>query len=232
MAQPTDSIRSLLADVADLVLSRECTGCGSVGPLLCPGCRRDVLSVQRHHVRAGPGGLPPIVVASVYEGLAQRLVIAHKEHGMLGLTGDLGSMLALAITALSAGPVVIVPVPPHRDTVARRGIDTLDAIARSSAGRLRAGSTGAEVVPLLRRRTDAGRHVGSTASQRQAKVHVTMEVDHRKAEKLRPGHHIIVVDDVVTTGATVAEAMRALADAGLQVGGIAAVAATPSRQGS
>ena len=226
-------VEDLAEDVADLTLSRACVACGEIGSLLCSACEASLIRVHRHeiaqwgtppsHQQAGAG---PVVVASTYDGAAKRVIIAHKEHGVLGLTPVLGSMLAVSIAALGEGPFAVVPIPPHRDAVRRRGIDTLGAIADRATGELRAAGWCANAVPLLRRRADGGRHVGRSAPERRAAVQDTMAVDARMISRLVLGEGLIVVDDVVTTGATVWEAVRTLWASGLAVEGIAAVAGT------
>ena len=226
-------MEDLAADVADLTLSRACVACGEIGSVLCSACKVSLIRVHRHEIR--PWGTPsphqqagsgPVVVASTYDGAARRVIIAHKEHGVLGLTQVLGSMLAVSIAALGEGPFAVVPIPPHRDAVRRRGIDTLGAIADRATGELRAAGWCANAVPLLRRRADGGRHVGRSAPERRAAVQDTMAVDDRMISRLVLGEGLIVVDDVVTTGATVWEAVRTLWASGLAVEGIAAVAGT------
>ena len=221
-------MEDLAADVADLTLSRACVACGEIGSVLCSACKVSLIRVHRHEIR--PWGTPsphqqagagPVVVAST-----KRVIIAHKEHGVLGLTQVLGSMLAVSIAALGEGPFAVVPIPPHRDAVRRRGIDTLGAIADRATGELRAAGWCANAVPLLRRRADGGRHVGRSAPERRAAVQDTMAVDARMISRLVLGEGLIVVDDVVTTGATVWEAVRTLWASGLAVEGIAAVAGT------
>ena len=174
--------------------------------------------------------MPPVIVASAYEGAAKRVIIAHKEHGVLGLTPVLGSMLAMSIAVLGEGPFAIVAIPPHRDSMKRRGVDTLGAIAERAASELRAAGWRAQTLPLLRRRSDGGRHVGRSAHERRAAVSGTMVVDDRISRRgvigSAQGPRLVVVDDVVTTGATVQEAVRTLRATGLAVEGIAAVAGT------
>lgn len=226
-------LEALFADVADLTLSRACVACGAVGSLLCSMCEVSLIEVRRHEVgRRGqaPVGsaasMPPVIVASTYDGAAQRAIIAHKEHGVLGLTPVLGSMLAASVAVLGDGPFAMVAIPPHADAIRRRGIDTLGAIADRAAGELRTAGWSAHVIPVLRRQADGGRHVGRSANERRAAVHGTFAVDERMLRRITRGVALIVVDDVVTTGATVREAVRTLRASGLVVEGVAAVAGT------
>jgi predicted amidophosphoribosyltransferase len=236
----------LLGDVADLALSRACVACEAIGSVLCPRCSAALTAVRRHEVSARespdigeareqgvPLSLPPVIVASNYEGATKRLIIAHKEQGVLGLSPALGAMLAASIVVLGEGPFAIVAIPPHRDSVRHRGIDTLEVIAERAAGELRAAGWRARCVPMLRRRIDGGRHVGRSAEERRSAVRGTMAVDGRVigrgAHRLDHRTDIVVVDDVVTTGATVREAVRTLRRSGIEVAGIAAIAGTKRR---
>ena len=224
--------RALTTDIADIVLSRACTCCGELGQVLCESCRAGMIDVQHHYVRDGGDWLPPVVVASLYEGDAKRVIIAHKQRGVLALTSALGTMLALAIGALTPGPVVIVAIPGHRSSVGRRGVDTLAAITRGASGVLSESGWNAVVSPLLTRSGDDGQQVGRSARERRSAVRQTMVVDAAEWRRVRAWDSggqiaVVVVDDVVTTGSTAAEAVRALTAAGIQVIGIAAVAGTP-----
>ena len=226
-------MEDLASDVADLTLSRACVACGEIGSVLCSACKGSLIRVKRHEIRRWgtltsdqPERAQPVVVASTYDGAAKRVIIAHKEHGVLGLTPVLGWMLAVSIAALGEGPFAVVPIPPHHDVMRRRGIDTLGAIADRATAELRAAGWRAHVVPVLRRSADGGRHVGRSARERRAAVQETMCVDARMMSRLTTAGGLIVVDDVVTTGATVWEAVRTLRASGLAVEGVAAVAGT------
>ena len=216
----------LLSDLADLVLSRACIGCDRTGAVLCTGCWERAVDPRRHGVPVE--GLPPIHVGTRYEGIGRDVVQALKERGVLAATDAVGAWLALAVAQAAPArvPQVLIPVPAHRGSVVARGIDTLDRVARTAALLLRDGGREVHVHPALHRTADRGRQVGMGARQRRIAVAGSMAVRASAARSL-VGSSLVVVDDVVTTGATVGEAVRALGQAGLLVTAVAAACGTP-----
>src|SRR5207302_10833979 len=119
----------------------------------------------------------------------------------------------------SPGPV-LVPVPSARATVRRRGGDHVLRLARAAASPL-----GARVVSPLRITRAVRDSAGLGASERFANLGGAMSA----AAPAAPETAVVVVDDIVTSGATLAEAVRALRASGWLVTGAAVVAATPRR---
>lgn len=212
--------RFVFAALLDLVLPRRCVGCGSPLGVLCPACL--------------PGGSGPAVeldglavaAAAAYDGALRVALLAYKERGRRDLAGPLGSLLARSVAVLAGGrappgPVVLVPVPSARAVAAARGGDHVLRLARRAAGR-----TSARVAPgalrLVRAVEDSA---GLSAVERAANLGFAM------AASAVPGGGadapVVLVDDIVTTGATLLEAQRALLAAGWPVIGAAVVAATP-----
>lgn len=220
----------LVDAAADLVLPRACAGCGAPGPLLCAGCRLDL---------AGPGRLVPapavpvpVAATAAYDGTARSVLLAHKEHGLLGLAAPLGTALARAVTRVTGpGGVVLVPVPSRPAAVRARGHDATTRLARRAGRELRRAGTASAVRPVLRLARSTADQAGLTAGQRAANQAGAMAVSRWPGLGGRPRGEacVVVVDDVVTTGATLAEAVRALRAAGLAPVGAAVVAATVRR---
>ena len=211
----------MLADLLDLVLPRECTGCGEPGRLLCRGCAR-VLDVAPfvHRPAPAPAGLPRVTATTAYDGVVRRLLLAHKEQGRTALTAPLGRALAVAAAlhgpALHDPAVLLVPVPSSPAAVRARGHDHARRLAEVAARRL-----GLRWAPLLRQARPVEDSAGLSAPARAANLAGALVAPTR----LR-GVQVLVVDDLVTTGATVCEAARALTAAGALVRGAAVVSAT------
>ncbi len=217
----------VLGDLADLVLPRSCAGCGASTPsvgragVLCPACCQVLSAARPGRSRPDPCplGLPTTCAATTYEGVVVKALLAHKEHGRLALVHPLGALLAAAVRSLGLGEVVLVPVPSARAAVRARGHDHALRLAREAAGR-----AGLSAAPLLRPARKVADQSGLSTEQRAANLHRALV-----ATPGPPGLPVVVVDDVMTTGATLVEASRALAAAGLDVRGAAVVAATLRR---
>ena len=207
----------MLADLLDLVLPRACAGCAAPGRTLCAACLRLLDHPRPHRPQPCPPGLPPLVTAASYDGPVRASLLAHKEHGRLGLARPLGAALASAVAALDCGPVLLVPVPSSPAAVRARGQDHARRLA-AAAARALPGARAAFVLVPARRVADQS---GLDAAGRAANLAGAL-----RARRPLQGVPVVVVDDVVTTGATLAEAARALRAAGADVRGAAVVAAT------
>lgn len=216
----------------DLLLGSRCAVCGAAGRVLCCACQA---ALPRTPVESWPSptpsGLARPTAVGEYAGALKLLVNAHKEEHRFALARPLGDLLAAAVTGHLATPggagepVVLVPVPSRASVVRRRGHDPLTRVTLRAASRLRGLGVEATVARLLRtvRRTEDQAGLGATARSRNLARSMTCRT---RALVLPPGTRLLVVDDVITTGATVREAQRALEQAGVGVHGISVVAAT------
>ena len=227
------------AAAGDLLLGAVCPGCRTPWWGLCPGCRTQLAGRRPFVAVPGedPDGAPLTVACSPYDELVSHLVSAHKERGALGLAPVLAGPLALGVAALlqdrgTPGPVLLVPVPSAAAAVRRRGYDATATLA-TRAARLLRPRWDIRAVALLRQRAGVQDQAGLGAVERRRNLDGALRVRTRPggaASRYRSRRAVaVLVDDVVTTGSSLAEARRVLARAGVPVLGAATVAAARGR---
>ncbi|MGW0968636.1 ComF family protein [Streptomyces sp. NPDC002516] len=108
------------------------------------------------------------------------------------------------------GPVLLVPVPSARRAVSARGHDPARRIALAAAAELRRTGTPARVLGVLRQRRAVADQSGLNSRQRAANLAGALEVAGGGGRLLAEGGRVVLVDDLMTTGASLAEAARAV----------------------
>ncbi|NHN54555.1 ComF family protein [Calidifontibacter sp. DB0510] len=221
--------------MADLVWPRQCGGCESTRSRWCARCAaivRDALVAGPQRVQPDPcpPGFPPTWSSVSYDGPIAHALKAYKDGGRADLLGPLSQLLRTALAgALDAPPlrghlvrggaVLIVPAPSRPAAYRKRGRHPLLDLARAAAPEL-------PIVDALRFgrgvRDQAGLDAWSRATNLRDAVGLRRSV---------AGAWVLLVDDVVTTGATLVESRRALL-AGGAVGVSAATVAVTRRRAS
>ncbi|MFB7089875.1 ComF family protein [Streptomyces sp. NPDC056296] len=223
-------MREWWRDLTDLVLPAECGGCGRARTVLCPRCRTALSGAAPRRVRPvpEPSGLPVVHAAARYADEVRAALLAHKERGVLALTAPLGVALAGAVRAglrearwgageaediRGRGPVLLVPVPSAPRAVRTRGHDPARRIALAAAGELRRSGTSARVLAVLRQRHAVADQSGLGARQRLHNLAGALAVAPGGGRLLGGGGPVVLVDDLMTTGASLTESARALREA-------------------
>ncbi|MDQ0991251.1 ComF family protein [Streptomyces sp. V3I7] len=216
-------MRGWWQDLTDLVLPAECGGCGTPRTVLCPECRAALSGAAPRRVRPvpEPPGLPSVHAAAPYADEVRATLLAHKERGALALARPLGTALAGAVRAALGvrgagagrgdvgGAALLVPVPSAPWAVRARGHDPVRRIALAAAAELRRTGTPARVAAVLRQRRAVADQSGLGSRQRWDNLAGALDVVPGGAGLLAGGQ-VVLVDDLVTTGASLAEAARAV----------------------
>jgi len=155
-----------------------------------------------------PSGLVQLEWCASYGGPARACLHALKYDGERRLAAPLGRLMARRWREVALGGELLVPVPVNEARRRDRGFDKAELLANAAGAAL-----GLRVVPALRRaaRTAAQHALGRGA--RATNVGHAFAVD-RRLQPAVAGKWLVLIDDVVTTGATVGACADALYAAG------------------
>jgi ComF family protein len=207
-----------LARLLSLLAPPLCWSCGSPAPEgqpLCRPCRAALRWLGSDTVRlAGVEAW----AAVAYEGPARALVRALKFRGATGVADAMAAQIAALAPGRLIADAVLVPVPLHPARLRRRGFNQAERLTRALASR-----TGLQMADCLERRGPPAPQVGRTRTDRATAMKGAVA-----ARTEAPGRAIIV-DDVATTGATLAACAAALREGGSLELAALAYARTPAR---
>jgi ComF family protein len=226
-------VRSSAARLLDLALPATCVGCGDEGPPVCRACS-PALDARLDLPAGVPMGLPsttppPLLQlewCAPFSGLVRRALHELKYSGETRLAVPLGAAIARRWARVSAGGDVLVPVPVHADRAKRRGYDQAELLARVAAREL-----GLPCAPILERERATTAQFDLDRAARATNVSGAFRLKPGSGtvqDRAGPldGRWIVLVDDVVTTGAT----LSACAEPLLEAGAIGVSAVTVARE--
>ena len=209
--------------VLDLILPLECGGCGAPSTRWCDACAVELTVAAEHPHVVNPRIDPqvPVFALGRYVGARRQAILAIKEHDRGDLVAPLARALAVGVHRLLTWgmvetPLTIVPAPTRRSAARRRGGDPVARLARAAV----AGHPDVAVVPALRLKALVRDSVGLGTSARERNIAGRVLLRGQ-----RPRTEVVIVDDIVTTGATARESVRTLRGAGIRVAAVLAIAA-------
>jgi ComF family protein len=231
-----NSAATIHGRLLDLAFPARCPGCGREGAPICGRCAPALDA--RLELPAGVAiGLPSDVPAPLLQlewcapfgGLVRRALHELKYSGETRLAIPLGEAIGRRWRRVGAGGDVLVPVPVHAERARRRGYDQAELIARAAARAL-----SLPCAPILERVRATTAQFDLDRATRAANVRGAFRLRPRAAAstaeqppaKPLAGRWIVLVDDVMTTGAT----LSACAEPLLAAGAIGVSAVTVARE--
>jgi ComF family protein len=207
-------LRPALGDALAFLFPVPCVGCGVEGRSLCPTCAP---GLAPHVSTTGLPGVGPVTAGSAYEGVPRAVLLALKEQGRTGLADALAVPFAAAVSAVLRPESVLVAVPSSLAARRRRGFEPVRLLAARAGIRLTSA-----FLPARPHAVQKGLGVADRARNLDGVFALARPVG---------GLCVLLLDDVITTGATLAAAAEVLREGGAEVVGAAVLAATPRRDG-
>jgi ComF family protein len=198
-------------ELLDLLLPCRCVICLATGPALCLSCLAELKPIPRRVERFGLGGW----AVTDYGAVEKTLIHAFKETGLTALAPHLSMAMNLGFAAFKdelpnqIDGTLLVPAPSSKANYRKRGYQPAKILAKSlsqvsgSQLRVHAGLSFTRVV---------ADQSGLTVEERRENLSDSMV-----ARSVLAGQRVLLVDDIVTTGATLTEAARAVTKAGGEV---------------
>lgn len=214
--------REALNDLAALVWPVACVGCGAADRELCVNCVAELRGNTPVTVTSPLAGIPTYA-RGPYEGVLRSVLVAYKHGGRAGFARLLGEQLAHPLAhaiARAHAPPLLIAAPSRASQVRKRGFRHVEAAVRVARHAV------PDPAPLARAlRSTRGRQgqVGLDAASRAANAaRIAVRGRYRSALS---GREVILIDDIMTTGATVRAAIEALRSVGARVVAVAVIAA-------
>lgn len=194
----------------ELLLPKHCAGCGAAGHALCPPCRRRLATPPRRVFTTVDPHIP-VWALGPYAGPHREVILGMKERGRRDVPQFLGPVLGAGIEYLAArgelsepNELTLVPAPTRPSSARLRGGDPVTAVAKAS---------GLRVDACVQHSAGVGDSVGLSAVARQRNLAGKVALGRI------PTSPVLIVDDVVTTGSTIAETAAVLFSSNVQVAG-------------
>jgi competence protein ComFC len=192
-----------------MIFATQCAGCDTRGAPLCRTCRFALVT------HTSPGAPPGVLAAVPYSGRARQVLLGFKYRNRRAIAAHLAGLLVNRIARSGTWVDLVTWAPTSQPRRRSRGFDQAELIARQVSRQLG--------VPCRRLLEREGRDP-QTGLGRQHRLHGPAFRAHPRVPRSR----VMVIDDVVTTGATLASAAAVLREAGASDVICAAVAATPA----
>lgn len=197
---PMQVVQALKNSVLDILLPRHCVSCKKEGEYICNDCEIFLSEVENN--------IPGVISVWEYEGLAEKLIYKIKYDGQYHIINELVEKALDRIDLKLPEDTYITYVPMYKKRERERGFNQAELIARK-IGKI----INKEVIPLLVKIKDNRSQVGLSPAERQENVKGVFNLLKPGFNSEKPGFALLV-DDVYTTGATMAECIKVLKKGG------------------
>ena len=225
--------KSAVKNLADLIFPSRCIGCSQLGISICSSCRSSWHPhIYLSYVNA-IGLNYPVVSAVQYSPVASRVLLGAKESNISAADNLLTDAIShsLGYFVKHFGGDTLVPIPSRRAASRKRGRNFLNEISGEVA-KISTCNTNVCKTQLLTHSRRVQDQSALNSKQRLANLSGAFVVPSKVSSNKCDGNNgaLILVDDLITTGATLAEAIRALRTAGFEVkGAVTGAIAKPLR---
>jgi predicted amidophosphoribosyltransferase len=216
-----------MKSLAELIFPSRCIGCSQLGISICSTCRKSWHSHIYHRTIKVLDTSYPVISAIEYSPIASRVLMRAKEANQEAadqlLVGALSHSLRYFLKNFGFGD--LVPIPSRRSATRKRGRDFMQEITDSVAE-----NESIKSLQILQHQRAVRDQSQLNSQQRSRNIAGAFSTSFNLAEVRDSGNigPLIIVDDLVTTGATLAEAIRALRTAGFPVlGAVTGAVANP-----
>lgn len=199
-----------------MIFETRCAGCDKPGDPICTTCRFALLTRAQRTQQHG------VIAAMPFAGRARDVVVSLKYRNRRQVSRHLAGLLVNRLIELGEHErvEVVTWAPTSRRRARERGFDQAESIARTAARQLG--------LPCRRLVDRSSSSTPQTGRGRQARLNSGVKF---RAHRSASGKRILVIDDVVTTGATLTAVRRSLVAQGAAYVSLAAVASTPTTTG-
>lgn len=215
------TLRDAITGLGDLLVPFRCAGCGIGGAGWCTRCSAELGGlrlVQRPLLAEDP----PAYALGRYRSAARKAVLAYKESGRRDLAEPFGQVIATALRSIGDGPWCVIPAPSRRSASRRRGGAHMLRVGHRVVAALTTAGVTASLADCLRMRPGARDSVGLSEQERVANLAGRLRV----SPAVAAGIPAVLIDDVITTGATAAVCVDSLKQAGITPHAVIALTAT------
>lgn len=211
------------SELNTLLFPSRCFGCRDLGISICSRCRKD----WNPHIYRSQIKELTIYSAVAYSPVAKNILLAAKERNLKSADNLIQEALTTALENLFKRNEVsaLVPIPSQNSSNRRRGRDFVSAMTEVIAAEM-----GVAVLPLLHHQRTVRDQSKLNIASRRENLALALAIKPKYLGNYS-GEKVVILDDLVTTGATISEANRALSKAGFKVQAAATACVALRRRG-